>query len=105
MLVRQFQCLSEALTDPCPLVRVAAAQGICTILNLYWEIILSATTAGYVSRLTGGVWLLRPGEPAVMALAQLQVECIDSKPRSRSHCWCAEMPERGLDVDCANIIC
>lgn len=54
MLVRQFQCLSDALTDPCPLVRVAAAQGICSILNLYWEIIPSATTAGYVSRLTGG---------------------------------------------------
>lgn len=53
MLVRQFQCLSDTLTDPCPLVRVAAAQGICTILNLYWEIIPSATTAGYVSRLTG----------------------------------------------------
>lgn len=54
--MRQFQCLSDALTDPCPLVRVAAAQGICSILNLYWEIIPSATTAGYVSRLTGAAW-------------------------------------------------
>lgn len=53
MLVRQFQVMSDALTDPCPLVRVAAAGGICSILNLYWEIIPSATTAGYVSRLTG----------------------------------------------------
>jgi len=54
MLVRQFQCLSDSMVDPCPMVRVAAAEGICSILNLYWEIIPSATTAGYVSRLTGG---------------------------------------------------
>jgi hypothetical protein len=33
--------------------RCAVGGGICTILNLYWEIIPSATTAGYVSRLTG----------------------------------------------------
>eukprot|EP00775_Hariotina_reticulata_P006481 gene6481-6708_t len=53
LLVRQFQCLSDALTDCCPLIRVVAAQGICSVLNLYWEIIPSATTAGFVSRLTG----------------------------------------------------
>lgn len=57
LLVRQFQCLSDGLTDNCPSVRVVAAQGICTVLNLYWEIIPSATTAGYVSRLTGDLLL------------------------------------------------
>ncbi|KAF6261308.1 condensin II non structural maintenance of chromosomes subunit-domain-containing protein [Scenedesmus sp. NREL 46B-D3] len=52
LLVRQFQALSDGLTDGCPSVRVVAAQGICGVLNLYWEIIPSATTAGFVSRLT-----------------------------------------------------
>ncbi|WIA12344.1 hypothetical protein OEZ85_012395 [Tetradesmus obliquus] len=52
LLVRQFQALSDGLTDACPSVRVVAAQGICGVLNLYWEIIPSATTAGFVSRLT-----------------------------------------------------
>jgi condensin-2 complex subunit G2 len=52
LLVRQFQALSDGLTDTCPSVRMVAAQGICGVLNLYWEIIPSATTAGFVSRLT-----------------------------------------------------
>lgn len=53
LLTRQFQALSDGLTDACPSVRVVAAQGICTVLNLYWEIMPSATTAGFVARLTG----------------------------------------------------
>jgi hypothetical protein len=93
MLVRQFQCLSDALTDPCPLVRVAAAQGICTILNLYWEIIPSATTAGYVSRLTGGICWCTLTSLRLRRLGSCKWKHI-SKAQLSSHCWCADLPER-----------
>jgi hypothetical protein len=53
LLVRQFQSLGDSLVDDCPAVRVVAAQGVCHVLNLYWEIIPSATTASFVSKLVG----------------------------------------------------
>lgn len=74
LLVRQFQCLSDGLTDSCPFVRVVAAQGICTVLNLYWEIIPSATTAGYVSRLTGV-------HDQVLSAANTVQQCVQQAPQ------------------------
>ena len=53
LLVRQFQSLSDCLGDECPAVRLVAAQGVCHVLNLYWEIIPSATTASFASKLVG----------------------------------------------------
>lgn len=46
LLTRQFMAFSAALVDEAPLVRTAAVKGVCDVLNLYWEIIPSATTAG-----------------------------------------------------------
>lgn len=53
LLVRQFTALGDALVDACPAVRALAATGVAGQLNLYWEIIPSATTAGFVSKLVG----------------------------------------------------
>lgn len=51
-LSRQLAAVADALVDPAPAVRAAAAPGCCALLDLYWEIIPSATTAAFVARLT-----------------------------------------------------
>ena len=51
--MQQFQRLTAGLEDPAPAVRVAAIAGICQILNVFWEMVPSATTAAYLKRLTG----------------------------------------------------
>ena len=53
LLTQQFSHLRNCLVDECPLVRTVAVEGCCGLLNLYWEIIPAATTALFVSRLTG----------------------------------------------------
>ena len=53
LLMQQFQRLTAGLEDPTPAVRVAAIAGICQILNVFWEMVPSATTAAYLKRLTG----------------------------------------------------
>ena len=53
LLQRQFGELSKGLQDEAPAVRMTAAGGICSLLNLYWELIPAATTAAYLKRLTG----------------------------------------------------
>jgi hypothetical protein len=52
--------VADALADPAPAVRAAAGPGCCALLDLYWEIIPSATTAAFVAKLTGG-FSCRPG--------------------------------------------
>lgn len=52
-LSRQLAAVADALADPAPAVRAAAAAGVCGVLDLYWEIIPSATTAAFVAKLTG----------------------------------------------------
>ena len=53
LLMQQFQRLTAGLEDPAPAVRVAAIAGICQILNVFWEMVPSATTAAYLKQLTG----------------------------------------------------
>ncbi len=57
LLTQQFSHLRNCLVDECPLVRTAAVEGCCGLLNLYWEIIPATTTALFVSRLTGATCL------------------------------------------------
>jgi hypothetical protein len=71
LLVRQFAALGDALVDACPAVRALAATGVAGQLNLYWEIIPSATTAGFVSKLVGewcrqGLWYVEMHKPATL---------------------------------------
>jgi len=53
LLQRQFQRLMEALGDPAPAVRAAAAGGVCGLLDRYWELMPHATVAAYLQRLCG----------------------------------------------------
>ena len=53
LMQRQFEELSKGLRDEAPSVRVTAASGICAVLNTYWELVPSGTTAAYLKRLTG----------------------------------------------------
>lgn len=53
LLQRQFEELSKGLQDEAPAVRVTAASGICSLLNMYWELVPAGTTAAYLRRLTG----------------------------------------------------
>ncbi|KAI8470384.1 MAG: condensin II non structural maintenance of chromosomes subunit-domain-containing protein [Monoraphidium minutum] len=50
-LTRQLAAAADALADPAPAVRAAAAPGVCALLDTYWEIIPSATTAAFVAKL------------------------------------------------------
>jgi len=50
---RQFQQLTEALCDPAPAVRAAAAGGVCALLDRYWELMPHATVAAFLQRLCG----------------------------------------------------
>ncbi|XP_020581855.1 uncharacterized protein LOC110025618 [Phalaenopsis equestris] len=43
LLERQFFLLQKLLTDDCPEVRGVAVEGLCRILNLFWEVIPSLT--------------------------------------------------------------
>lgn len=53
MLQRQFEELSQGLSDDAPAVRITAAGGICSVLNVYWELLPAGVTATYLKRLTG----------------------------------------------------
>lgn len=53
LLQRQFEELSKGLQDDAPAVRMTAASGICSLLNMYWELVPAGTTAAYLKRLTG----------------------------------------------------
>ncbi|KAL3138948.1 hypothetical protein ABBQ32_005760 [Trebouxia sp. C0010 RCD-2024] len=55
LLQRQFEELSKGLQDDAPAVRITAASGICSLLNMYWELVPAATTAAYLKRLTEDV--------------------------------------------------
>jgi hypothetical protein len=66
LLTRQFVLFSDALSDAAPSVRITAVTGVCTVLNCFWELIPSATAAGYVARLTGEA----AAAAAVLAAAQ-----------------------------------
>ena len=53
MLQRQFEELSRGLSDDAPAVRITAAGGTCSLLNVYWELVPAGVTAAYLKRLTG----------------------------------------------------
>ena len=53
LLQRQFEELSKGLQDEAPAVRMTATSGICSLLNMYWELVPAGTTAAYLKRLTG----------------------------------------------------
>lgn len=53
MLTRQLGLLRACMGDECPAIRVHAIEGMCHALNLFWEIIPAATSAMFITKLTG----------------------------------------------------
>lgn len=53
LLTRQFGLLGDCLDDPVPAVRRAAASVTCSLLNVWWELVPSATAAQFLKRLAG----------------------------------------------------
>jgi hypothetical protein len=67
-------------------VRAAAAPGCCALLDLYWEIIPSATTAAFVAKLTGapleeGARPPRPLPPATLIVCACAARRCRLEPR------------------------
>ena len=84
LLQRQFEELSKGLQDEAPAVRMTAASGICSLLNMYWELVPAGTTAAYLKRLTGSNFTSRylsaltsPQTPhrSIMHIAPLKSGC------------------------------
>ena len=44
--------LQTLLSDPCPIVRVTAIQGVTRICNVFWEVIPAATISSFLNKLT-----------------------------------------------------
>jgi hypothetical protein len=57
LMTSQFQALMAGLEDEVPAVRATAIAGTCTVLNLFWEMVPSATAALFMNKLTGARWL------------------------------------------------
>lgn len=53
LLTRQFGLLGDCLDDPVPAVRRAAASVTCSLLNVWWELVPSATAAQFLKRIAG----------------------------------------------------
>ncbi len=60
LMTRQFQALMAGLQDEVPAVRATAITGTCIVLNLFWEMVPSATAAVFMNKLTGAGLL--PGD-------------------------------------------
>ena len=53
LLTRQFNLITTALGDTVPAVRAAAARGVCSLLDQFWELIPATVSVPYLKRLTG----------------------------------------------------
>ncbi|KAK9826218.1 hypothetical protein WJX74_000685 [Apatococcus lobatus] len=53
LLARQFKLLDACLVDEAPAVRAAAVKGVCSLLNIWWEIVPQATLIGFLRRISG----------------------------------------------------
>ena len=51
LLEKQFFLLDKLLIDDCPEIRAVAVEGICRILNQFWEVIPSPTISKNLSKI------------------------------------------------------
>jgi condensin-2 complex subunit G2 len=70
LIQQQFEAMREAITDPSPGVRAVAAEGVARVLALFWELIPSATAAGFVNELVSK--LVRDTTAAPVRIAALR---------------------------------
>ena len=53
LLARQAGIINQLMGDASPAVRASAVEGICRILNTFWELIPAPTTAAFLAKLAG----------------------------------------------------
>ena len=53
LLTRQFKLLEACLMDEAPAVRAAAVKGVCSLLNVWWEIMPQAFLIDFLRRIAG----------------------------------------------------
>ncbi|CAD7697938.1 unnamed protein product, partial [Ostreobium quekettii] len=53
LLAKQFSYFSSALGDSAPAVRIAAVEGICKVLDSFWELIPPSVSMGYLKGIIG----------------------------------------------------
>ncbi|KAJ1294531.1 hypothetical protein BS78_01G152700 [Paspalum vaginatum] len=51
LLEKQFFLLDKLLMDDCPEIRTVAVEGICRILNQYWEVVPTSTISKFLSKI------------------------------------------------------
>lgn len=51
LLEKQFFLLDKLLTDDCPEIRAVAVEGLCRILNQFWEVIPSPTISKFLRKI------------------------------------------------------
>ncbi|TVU46141.1 hypothetical protein EJB05_05659, partial [Eragrostis curvula] len=51
LLEKQFFLLDKLLMDDCPEIRTVAVEGICRILNQYWEVVPSPTISKFLRKI------------------------------------------------------
>ena len=51
LLEKQFFLLDKLLMDDCPEIRAVTVEGLCRILNQFWEVIPSVTISKKLSRI------------------------------------------------------
>jgi len=79
VLQKQFSAIETLLRDKSPQVRVAAVQGACRMLSVYWELIPKKATISLLSTLVGD--LLRDANSSEVRVAVLRgLEFISENP-------------------------
>lgn len=51
LIEKQFFLIDKLLMDDCPEIRAVAVEGICRILNQYWEIVPAPTISKFLSKI------------------------------------------------------
>ena len=51
LIEKQFFLIDKLLMDDCPEIRTVAVEGICRILNQYWEIVPALTISKFLSKI------------------------------------------------------
>ncbi|GBG28703.1 Condensin-2 complex subunit G2 [Hondaea fermentalgiana] len=79
VLQKQFAAIETLLRDVCPRVRVAAVQGACRMLSVFWELIPKKATVSLLSTLVGDL-LRDTNSPEVRVAVLRGLEFISENP-------------------------
>ena len=99
---KQYNAIFTLLQDKSPAVRVVAVQGVCRLLNLFWEIIPASTARSFLLRLVDE--LVRAGLHALGAcivaaplcvLTPLRFHAAVSRASAGPRRWCGQRARFG----------